>query len=183
MSLFTLLFGLLILIRENSSDSLNSYEYCVIGAGPAGLQLAYYLDFNQRNYVLFERNNNSGSFFNLYPRARKLISLNKRHTGELNEEFNLRHDWHSLLTEKEHPEDAKLKLKFAPYSTENFPHVSSLLKYLNDFSTKFNLNIKYDTNISNVKCNPIKDKRRDGRSKKKCSFSMEDQHNNKYSCK
>jgi len=185
MKLLTLVFGFIILIGGNLGDSLSSHEYCVIGAGPAGLQIAYFLNFNKRNYVVFERNNNSGSFFNVYPRARKLISLNKRHTGELNEEFNLRHDWHSLLTEKEHPQDSKVKLKFGPYSTENFPHVSSLLNYMNDFSTKFNLNIKYDTNIQNVKCNPAKDKRSDkhNQSKTKCSFSMEDQHKNKYSCK
>ena len=42
-----------------------------------------------------------GSFFSTYPRHDKLISLNKRHTGQKNKEFNLRHDWNSLLSDDE----------------------------------------------------------------------------------
>ena len=115
----------------------------------------------------------SGSFFEHYPRHRRLISLNKRNTGELNKEFNLRHDWNSLLTHKED------NLKFTDYSNENFPQADLLVDYLNDFKRKFNLNLKYNTKISNIKCintnlNSIR---------KNCKFEMNDQYLHKYSCR
>ena len=40
-----------------------------------------------------------GSFFTRYPRHDKLISINKRFTGKTNKEFNMRHDWNSLLSD------------------------------------------------------------------------------------
>lgn len=73
-------------------------DYCVLGAGPAGLQMAYFLQRAGRDYAVFERAPRPGSFFTRYPRHRKLISINKRHTGKANAEFNLRHDWNSLLS-------------------------------------------------------------------------------------
>jgi NADPH-dependent glutamate synthase beta subunit-like oxidoreductase len=33
-----------------------THEYCVVGAGPAGLQMAYFLHKSNRNYILYERN-------------------------------------------------------------------------------------------------------------------------------
>lgn len=42
-----------------------------------------------------------GNFFARYPRHRKLISINKRNTGRTNKEFNMRHDWNSLLSDDE----------------------------------------------------------------------------------
>jgi len=58
------------------------HDYCVIGAGPAGLQLGYFMKMAGRDYVVFERSNTSGNFYTTYPRHRKLISINKRHTGQ-----------------------------------------------------------------------------------------------------
>ncbi|KAF6036632.1 FOXRED2 [Bugula neritina] len=40
-----------------------------------------------------------GHFYYKYQRHGQLISINKRHTGKLNDEFNMRHDWNSLLTD------------------------------------------------------------------------------------
>ena len=40
-----------------------------------------------------------GSFFARYPRHDKLISINKRFTGKTNKQFNMRHDWNSLLSD------------------------------------------------------------------------------------
>lgn len=76
-------------------------DYCVIGAGPGGLQMGYFLQRAGRDYIIFERANTSGAFFVKYPRHRKLISINKRYTGKTNKEFNLRHDWNSLISDDE----------------------------------------------------------------------------------
>ena len=56
----------------------------------------------------------------MYPRRRTLISINKRHTGETNSEFNMRHDWNSLLSDD--PE-----MVFKHYSKEMFPHADTLV--------------------------------------------------------
>lgn len=68
-----------------------------VGAGPGGLQLGSALAKAGRSYAIFERELQAGSFFSKMPVHRKLISLNKRFTGRIDPEFNLRHDWNSLL--------------------------------------------------------------------------------------
>ncbi|XP_063283675.1 FAD-dependent oxidoreductase domain-containing protein 2 [Pelobates fuscus] len=118
------------------------YDYCVVGAGPGGLQFARFLEDSGRNYMVFERSQTPGNFFVRFPRHRKLISINKQFTGRKNSEFNLRHDWNSLLYGK-HP------LRFSRYSTDFFPHADDMLRYLQDFST--GIQIRYGTNISSVR--------------------------------
>lgn len=62
------------------------YAYCIVGAGPGGLQLGHYLHQEARDYVIFERQSIPSSFFARFPRHRQLISLNKRFTGRDNPE-------------------------------------------------------------------------------------------------
>jgi len=108
--LYLLPFLLLLLPLPLSSGSTQQHgqygqqqhhDYCVVGAGLAGLQFAYFLQARGRDYIVFERDV-PGSFFDKFPRHRRLISINKRHTGRggssLAAEYNLRHDWHSLLS-------------------------------------------------------------------------------------
>ncbi|XP_015717642.1 FAD-dependent oxidoreductase domain-containing protein 2 [Coturnix japonica] len=119
------------------------HDYCVLGAGPAGLQAAYFLQRAGRDYVVFERSHAPGSFFAIYPRHRKLISINKRHTGKANSEFNLRHDWNSLLSHEP-------RLLFRRYSRQFFPHADAMVRYLEDFAAFLGLHILYDTAIVHV---------------------------------
>lgn len=35
-------------------------DYCIVGAGPSGLQLGSFLQQSQRDYIIFERGNFSG---------------------------------------------------------------------------------------------------------------------------
>ncbi|XP_038612599.1 FAD-dependent oxidoreductase domain-containing protein 2 isoform X3 [Tachyglossus aculeatus] len=119
------------------------HDYCVLGAGPAGLQGAYFLERAGRDYVVFERAGAPGSFFTLYPRHRKLISINKRHTGSKNSEFNLRHDWNSLLSHDR-------RLLFRHYSRDYFPDAGDLVRYLGDFAERLGLRVMYDTAIAHV---------------------------------
>lgn len=103
------------------------HDYCIVGAGPGGLQLGHFLHQAGRDYIIFERSSAPGSFFERFPIHRKLISLNKRHTGRDNSEFNLRHDWNSLLG---NTECASVPSR----TTERFPHADVLLAYLRDFA-------------------------------------------------
>lgn len=118
-------------------------DYCVLGAGPAGLQMAALLHRAGRDYEVFERESAPGSFFTRYPRHRKLISINKRHTGKANAEFNLRHDWNSLLSDDPH-------LLFRHYSQAYFPDASDMVRYLGDFAQRLRLHVLYNTNITHV---------------------------------
>lgn len=119
------------------------HDYCIIGAGPAGLQAAYFLQEAGRDYVVFERSHAPGSFFALYPRHRKLISINKWHTGKSNSEFNLRHDWNSLLSHDR-------RLLFRRYSRDFFPDADAMVRYLEDFASLLKLRVQYNTAIVHV---------------------------------
>lgn len=39
------------------SDSRDHHQYCIIGAGPGGLQLAYFLHRARRDYIVYEKGN------------------------------------------------------------------------------------------------------------------------------
>lgn len=122
------------------------YEYIIVGAGPAGLQMAYFLQKSNRRYVVFEAAEKAASFFEKQPRSNKLISINKRFNLFKEEEFNLRHDWNSLLSDD--PE-----MKFTRYSDELYPKATDLHRYMNDFAEKFQLNIQFKTKVTGVsKC-------------------------------
>lgn len=150
-------------------SSAQKWNYCVVGAGPSGLQMGFFLERAGRNYVIFEKANMSGSFFNTYPRHRKLISINKRHTGKTNKEFNMRHDWNSLLSD-----DESLLMKH--YSKEFFPDADTYVRYLNDYTTKLGLNVQYNTEISDIA-------RHEPPNLSGQYFTMQDQHGNGYQCR
>jgi cation diffusion facilitator CzcD-associated flavoprotein CzcO len=59
---------------------MNIFDYIVIGAGPAGLQLGYELQRRGRDYLILEAADVAGSFFRRFPRHRQLISINKVNT-------------------------------------------------------------------------------------------------------
>lgn len=176
-------------------DPLQFHEYCIIGAGPAGLQLAYFLQEAKRDYIIYEKNSQPGkwwiksikifyihikigSFFIDYPKHRQLISINKRNTGEKNRKFNLRHDWNSLLCNADH-------LRFTHRSKRLFPSADLMVDYLNDFYRYYNLHIQFNTTIGNLKS--ISEQTTTCHSRD-CSFSsiprfqMNDQHENRYTC-
>ena len=84
-------------VTANLPICTKRWEYCIVGAGPGGLQGGQFMMQRGWDYVIVERNSSASSFFEKYPIHRQLISLNKRFTGRDDEEFNLRHDWNSLV--------------------------------------------------------------------------------------
>jgi thioredoxin reductase len=120
------------------------YEYIVIGSGPAGLQTGYFLDKYEKDYIILEKSRSNGTFFEKYPIHRKLISINKVNTGSTDKEFNLRHDWNSLLSDSENP------LLFKQYTEEFFPHADHMVKYLNDYQEKEKIKVCFDTNVIKI---------------------------------
>ena len=118
-------------------------EYLVIGAGPAGLQLAYFLEQAGRDYLVVEAGSTPGTFFRTFPRHRELISSNKCYTGSSDPELNLRMDWNSLLSDDP-------ALRFKHYSARYFPPAEDMVRYLGDFAAAFRLRIKYDTRVTRI---------------------------------
>jgi thioredoxin reductase len=118
-------------------------DYLIIGAGPAGLQLGYFLQKAGRDYLILEAGSQPGTFFRSFPRHQKLISINKPHTGTTDLELNLRMDWNSLLSDD--PE-----LLFTRYSERYFPPAGDLVRYLADFAAAARLRVQYDARVSKV---------------------------------
>jgi thioredoxin reductase len=116
-------------------------DYVVIGAGPAGLQLAYYLQKAGRDYVVLEAGPTPGTFYRTFPRHRRMISINKPHTGWHDPEKDLRVDWNSLLSDDP-------TLRFTRYTDRYFPHADDYVRYLTDFGR--GLNIRYGCRVSRL---------------------------------
>eukprot|EP00795_Rhopilema_esculentum_P009136 gene9136-16798_t len=136
---------LLIFLISNLQFLLSTAtDYCVIGAGPSGLQMGYFLERAGRDYVIFERDTSA---------------------GQTNKEFNMRHDWNSLISD-----DESLLLKH--YTKEFFPPADKMVEYLRDFATRLNLKAKYGVNIRRVVKHPEND-----------TFTLYDKKTNPYQCK
>jgi len=118
-----------------------THDYLIIGAGPAGLQLAALLERDGQDYVVLEAGAAPGTFFQTFPRHRRLISINKVYTGSDDPEFNLRADWNSLLTDDPAGH-------FANYSKRYFPDAGDLVRYLADFAA--GLRVRYGTRVTLV---------------------------------
>lgn len=135
-------------LNKNYFDTDHTFEYVIIGSGPAGLQSGYYLEKFKKDYLILEKSNSNGSFFKKYPIHRKLISINKINTGSTNKDFNLRHDWNSLLSDDN-------SLLFKNYTKEFFPHADFMVKYLDDYQYKNNIKVSFNTDV--IKINKLKD--------------------------
>ena len=118
-------------------------DYLIIGAGPAGLQMGYFLEKAGRDYRILEAGAAPGTFFSRFPRHRKLISVNKVYTGFEDDELNLRWDWNSLLGDSDAP-------LFKQYNKHYFPPADIMVEYLGAFAAHHQLRIAYDTPVANI---------------------------------
>jgi thioredoxin reductase len=145
-----------------TSHLSEEFDYLIIGAGPAGVQLGYFLEKANRNYLILEAGESSATSFKQFPRHRQLISINKPYTGYDDPEINLRWDWNSLLSD----DDSML---FTKYSKDYFPNADALVEYLGDFVNHFNLKVRYNAKVSQITKNG--------------TFQVTDQSGRIYSCK
>lgn len=125
-------------------DTETHVPYLIIGAGPAGLQLADLLRQRGDRYLVLERAESAGAFFERFPRHGKLLSINKVYTGYEDFESRRRYDWNSLLCDDE-------ELQFTRYTEEYFPDAEALVRYLRDFAARRDLAIRYGTEVTAVR--------------------------------
>ncbi|MEM8618288.1 MAG: NAD(P)-binding domain-containing protein [Actinomycetota bacterium] len=118
-------------------------DYVIVGAGPAGLQMGYYLSRRGRDYTILECGGRPGSFFETFPRNRQLISINKAHTGFDDPEIALRWDWNSLLSEHHDP-------CFTAFSQDYFPNAEDLVNYLEAFAKEYALAITFGCEVARI---------------------------------
>ena len=111
------------------------HEYCVIGAGPAGLQFASFLQEKSRDYVVFERSSHVASFFDRYPISRIMNSAVRRTrvNASVDSETFLRADELSLIAPAGSPT--------CPATRGRMP-ASSYQTYLSHFTAQRKINIE-----------------------------------------
>jgi len=125
----------------------------IIGCGPSGLQLGYYFNNINEDYIILEKSEIAGSFFNKFPHSDELISINKVYTGKNIEDFNLRHDWNSLLNNHVNYDFYDINNKsinMKDITDKYFPLRNDMVSYLNLFCKEYNINVKYNINVINI---------------------------------
>ena len=123
------------------------HDYIVLGAGPAGVQMGYFLETAGRDYAILEQGEKAGAFFETFPRHRRLNSYNKRFNWFDEPDYNLRFDWHSLLSHD-------FSFPFRGYSKDLFPRAETLIQYLNDFRERFGINVRFGTKVTLIDRDP-----------------------------
>ncbi|MEW8026931.1 MAG: NAD(P)-binding domain-containing protein [Candidatus Thiodiazotropha sp.] len=122
------------------------HDYIIIGGGPAGLQLAYFMERAGRDYIVLEAGETPGTFFKRFPRHRTLISANKIYTGYTDKVRNLRWDWNSLISDDD-------SLLFKNYSKDYFPNADVMVKYLAEYADRLNLTVQYLRRVKKISRN------------------------------
>merc|ERR1711976_230069 len=122
-------------IAMGSAADTKMYDYIIVGSGPAGIQMSYYMTKHGVNHLILESGDKHSMFTRKYPRHRNLISINKVNNLFQEDDFNMRHDWNSLLCDDK-------DLLFTKYTDKLFPDAEILVDYLDDFIEKNKINIK-----------------------------------------
>jgi thioredoxin reductase len=130
-------------MKRKTNSTTPELDYLIVGAGPAGLQLGYFLERNNRNYLILEAGDSAGTFFGTFPRHRTMISINKVYTGCECPETNLRWDWNSLLSDN-------YEMPFSSYTKRYFPEADVFKKYLEDYREHYKLKVQFGARVSRV---------------------------------
>ncbi|WP_091370102.1 NAD(P)-binding domain-containing protein [Actinokineospora alba] len=120
------------------------HQFVIVGAGPGGLQLGHWLQRAGADYLVVDRADAPGAFFERFPRQRRLISLNKAHVRSDDPERKLRWDWNSLLSDPAGP-------LFPEYSDDYYPHADDMVRYLADFQTRQVPQVRFATTVRKVR--------------------------------
>ncbi|KAA3625496.1 MAG: pyridine nucleotide-disulfide oxidoreductase [Proteobacteria bacterium] len=139
------------------------YDYIIVGAGPAGLQLGYFFKESGTDHVILEASGKAGDYFTKFPRHDRMLTANIVYSGYEDPGRRLRYDWNSLLSRDE-------AMLFRNYSQDFLPRRQDFLRYIRDFAEHYELSIDYNTRVTKV-------------SKESGVFLLETNRSDVYQCK
>lgn len=125
---------------------MSYHENIIIGAGPGGVQMGYFMEQAGRDYLIIEGGHQCAMFFSQKPRHRRLNSFNKKFNWFPEPEFNLRFDWNSLLTH-----DFSFPFRG---SDELYPMADTVVEYINEYAKRFNIKIQFNTRVTHIARDP-----------------------------
>lgn len=141
-------------VGHRAADADTVWDHLIVGAGPAGLQMAHCLAHDGcTSFRVLEAGAVAGSFFQRYPVSGGLISVNKVHTGSTDPEFNLRHDWNSLLDLSVLEDGAApgAGVWMRDESRAYFPRREDLARYLMRYAEHHRLPVQYHQRVAAVR--------------------------------
>jgi hypothetical protein len=121
---------------------MTSVETLIIGAGPAGLQLGYFLEKGGHSYKIVERAAAAGSFYEVHPLSGFLTGAAARPALAA---AGLKADVNSLLTLSGEWES------FGEISKDYHPDRADFALYLNNFARKYALKVEYGTEAVKIR--------------------------------
>ena len=74
---------------DQNTVSNHSFDYVIVGAGPSGLQMAYFLMSKNRSYVILEKEKRAGIYIYIIYSTITIYYLNKWKTLTLNRDREL----------------------------------------------------------------------------------------------
>jgi len=128
------------------------FDNVIIGAGPAGLNMALELQKRGFGFVLVDKSDCVGGQFDKFPVCGRLISLNKVHCPGEEHSYKLRHDWHTLSSISTEDAESDPKLLFTSWTSDHWPQASLYKSYLQYVAEKKNLsqNILLRTEVKSI---------------------------------
>lgn len=124
------------------ADTRTILDCCIVGAGPAGLQCAYFMNKKGHSFKLLEAGAGVSGFFRKFPRHRNFISINKAYTGLDSADARLRYDWNSLLNDE--------GLLVPDRTKRYFPKADEFVEYLEEFSEQISDDIELNAAVARV---------------------------------
>ena len=124
-------------------SSTETFDFVILGAGAAGIQLGYFLERAGSRYVILEGDAEVGRFWRRFPRSRELISFNRVSSIYEDPELLMRWDWNSLLTDD-------YSMRFRDYSQRLYPRAEEMERYLKDFVQRFGIRVSFNCRIQTV---------------------------------
>jgi len=119
------------------------YDVLVVGSGPGGLQVSYYLSHLGIDHAVISADPGPGGMFRRYPFFQRLLSWTKPHTQLAHDSRAYeRYDWNSLIAFE--PEHRALMPGLMDGSSE-FPSRAEMEAGLRLFVERMGLRVRYET--------------------------------------